>query len=123
MPVSQMPTHLTFSLSTVFGFVLVLARVSGAFIFVPLPGLSAGPEVARAMLAITFTLALAPRWPHVSLESPYIGALVVAVLAELALGLTIGVSVSFLSQSFLMPGQTIGMQGRYAYASTVAPST
>ena len=46
-----MPAQLTFSLSTVFGFVLVLARVSGAFIFVPLPGLSAGPEIARAVLA------------------------------------------------------------------------
>src|SRR4029077_19422938 len=111
------------SLSTVFGFVLVLARVSGAFIFVPLPGLSAGPELARAMLAITFTLALAPRWPVVNLESPYIGALVVAVLAELALGLTIGVAVSVLSESFLMAGQIIGLQAGYAYASTVDPST
>ena len=118
-----MPTQLTFSLSTVFGFVLVLARVSGAFIFVPLPGLSAGPEIARAMLAITFTLALAPRWPVVNLESPYIGALVVAVLAELALGLTIGVAVSVLSESFLMAGQIIGLQAGYAYASTVDPST
>src|SRR6202171_30862 len=123
MPVSHMPTHLTFSLSTVFGFVLVLARVSGAFIFVPLPGLSAGPEVARAMLAVTFTLALAPRWPVVNLESPYIGPLVVAVLAELALGLTIGVAVSVLSESFLMAGQIIGLQAGYAYASTVDPST
>jgi flagellar biosynthesis protein FliR len=118
-----MPAQLTFSLSTVFGFVLVLARVSGAFIFVPLPGLSAGPEIARAVLAITFTLALAPRWPVVSLESPYIGALVVAVLAELALGLTIGVAVSVLSESFLMAGQIIGLQAGYAYASTVDPST
>lgn len=123
MPISQMPTQLTFSLSTVFGFVLVLARVSGAFIFVPLPGLSAGPEIARAMLALTFTLALAPRWPHVNLESPYIGVLVVSLLAELALGLTIGVAVSVLSESFLLAGQIIGLQAGYAYASTVDPST
>jgi flagellar biosynthesis protein FliR len=123
MPVSDMPTQLTFSLSTVFGFVLVLARVSGAFIFVPLPGLTAGPEIARAMLALTFTLALAPRWPHVNLESPYIGALVISLLAELALGLTIGVAVSVLSESFLLAGQIIGLQAGYAYASTVDPST
>jgi flagellar biosynthetic protein FliR len=118
-----MPTQLTFSLSTVFGFVLVLARVAGAFIFVPLPGVSAGPDVARAMLAISFTLALFPRWPVVSLESPYIGALFVALLAELALGLTIGVAVSVLSESFLLAGQIIGLQAGYAYASTVDPST
>ena len=123
MPVSHMPAQLTFSLSTVFGFVLVLARVAGAFIFVPLPGMSAGPDVARAVLAISFTLALFPRWPLVSLESPYIGALLVSLLAELALGLTIGVAVSVLSESFLLAGQIIGLQAGYAYASTVDPST
>ncbi|MCU1272934.1 MAG: type secretion system inner rane protein [Bryobacterales bacterium] len=102
---------------------MVLARVSGAFIFVPLPGVSAGPDIARAMLAVSFTLALFPRWPLVNLESPYIGALLVSLLAELALGLTIGVAVSVLSESFLLAGQIIGLQAGYAYASTVDPST
>ena len=123
MPANHMPTELTFSLSAVFGFVLVLARVSGAFIFVPLPGVSAGPEVARAMLALSFTLALFPKWPLVNLEGPYIGAMLLSLLAELALGLTIGVAVSVLSESFLLAGQIIGLQAGYGYASTVDPST
>ena len=102
---------------------LVLARVSGAFIFVPLPGLNAGPEVARVVLALSFTLALFPRWPQVNLTEPYVGGLVIALLAELALGLTIGVAVAVLSESFLLAGQIIGLQAGYAYASTIDPST
>ena len=118
-----MPAQLTFSLPSVFGFVLVLARVSGAFIFVPLPGLSATPDATRAALALSFTFALFPLWPHVNLGEPYLGALVVAMCAELALGLTIGVAVAVLSESFLLAGQIIGLQAGYAYASTVDPST
>jgi flagellar biosynthetic protein FliR len=117
------PTQLTLSLPAVFGFVLVLARVSGAFIFVPLPGLNAGPAMARAALALSFTLALFPLWPHVDLAEPYIGGLMVALVAELALGLTIGVAVSVLNESFLMAGQVVGLQAGYGYASMVDPAT
>ena len=118
-----MHAQLTLSLPAIFGFVLVLARVSGAFIFVPLPGMSASPEIARAVLAVSFTFALYPRWPHVNLAEPYIGALVISMLAELALGLTIGVAVSVLSESFLLAGQIVGLQAGYGYASMVDPST
>jgi len=117
------PTQLTFSLSAVFGFVLVLARVAGAFVFVPIPGVNAGPEAARIVLALSFTLALFPRWPHVNLTEPYIGALVLALLAEAALGLTIGVAVSVLAESFLLAGQIIGLQAGYGFASTIDPTT
>jgi len=117
------PSPLTFSLPAVFGFVLVLARVSGAFVFVPMPGVNAGPEAARIVLALSFTLALFPRWPHVNLTEPYIGALVLALLAEAALGLTIGVAVSVLAESFLLAGQIIGLQAGYGFASTIDPST
>jgi flagellar biosynthetic protein FliR len=114
---------LTIPLALVFGFVLVLARVAGTFIFVPLPGLHAGPDIARAVLAFSVTLALFPLWPHVNLSAPYIGGLVVAMMAELTLGLTIGVAVSVLNESFLMAGQIVGLQAGYGYASMVDPST
>lgn len=118
-----MHPQLTLSLPAILGFVLVLARVSGAFIFVPLPGLSAAPEIARAVLALSFTLALFPRWPHVNLVEPYLGGLVIALIGELALGLTIGVAVSVLSESFLLAGQIVGLQAGFGYASMVDPST
>ena len=118
-----MAQHLTISLATVLGFVLVLARVTGAFIFVPLPGINAGPDMARAVMSLSITLALFPKWPQVNLTEPYIGGLVVALAAEVALGLTIGVAVSVLSESFLMAGQIVGLQAGYAYASMVDPAT
>ena len=107
----------------VFGFVLVLARVTGVFIFVPLPGMHAGPDMARVMLGFSVTLALFPKWPPVNLAEPYMGALIVAMMAELTLGLTIGVAVSVLTESFLMAGQIIGLQAGFGYASMVDPST
>jgi flagellar biosynthetic protein FliR len=117
------PHPLTFPLALVFGFVLVLARVSGAFIFVPLPGIHAGPDIARAVLAFSVTLALFPLWPHVNLTPPYIGGLVVAMMAELTLGLTIGVAVSVLNESFLIAGQVVGLQAGFGYASMIDPTT
>ncbi len=118
-----MPAQLTLALPTVLGFVLVFARVGGAFVFVPLPGINASPGMARVVLALSFTLALFPRWPQANLAAPYIGAMVVAMIAELALGLTIGVAVAVLNEAFLMAGQIIGLQAGYAYASTVDPTT
>jgi flagellar biosynthesis protein FliR len=117
------PAQLTLALPAVLGFVLVLARVGGAFIFVPLPGINASPAMARVVLAVSFTLALFPRWPQANLAAPYIGGMVVAMIAELALGLTIGVAVAVLNEAFLMAGQIIGLQAGYAYASTVDPTT
>jgi flagellar biosynthetic protein FliR len=117
------PAQLTLALPSVLGFVLVFARIGGAFIFVPLPGINASSGVARVVLALSFTLALFPRWPQANLEAPYIGGMVVAMIAELALGLTIGVAVAVLNEAFLMAGQIIGLQAGYAYASTVDPTT
>ena len=54
-----MPASLTVSAGTVLAFLLVLARVSGAMAFVPLPGFSGTPGMARAAFATAFTLALA----------------------------------------------------------------
>ena len=60
-----MPVNLTLSVGTLFGFLLVLTRVAGAFVFVPLPGVGSAIAPARAAFALGFTLALASRWPVV----------------------------------------------------------
>ena len=46
-----MPGNVTLSIGTLFAFLLVLARVSGALIFVPLPGIKSGLGPSRAALA------------------------------------------------------------------------
>jgi flagellar biosynthetic protein FliR len=112
----------TLPISTIFGFLLVLARMSGCFIFLPVPGLKSGPQVARVVLAVGATLALFPMWPA---PDPRTGGvqLVAWMLAEAALGITIGLAVAFLTEILVLAAQIAGLQAGYAYASIVDPNT
>ncbi|MGA2434959.1 MAG: flagellar biosynthetic protein FliR [Bryobacteraceae bacterium] len=116
-----MPAEPALPLNAVFGFLLVLARVSGALVFVPLPGVTAGPKPARAALALGFTFALFPLWPRALPAEPSIGLLVVWIAAEAAFGITVGLAVAFLTESMLVAGQLLGQQAGYSYAATIDP--
>jgi flagellar biosynthesis protein FliR len=118
-----MHAEVTFNLSTVYGFLLVLARVSGVIAFVPLPGFSAGPDSSRIVLALALTMALSPVWPAPILDGPVLVRLLAWMGAEAAFGLTIGVAVAFLLEGVQMAAQVIGLQAGYSYASTVNPDT
>jgi len=118
-----MHTELTFNLATLYGFLLVLARVSGVIAFVPIPGLSAGPEVSRVVLALALTISLLPVWPATNLTGALLGRLLGWIGTEAAFGLTIGLSVSFLLEGLQMAAQVIGLQAGYSFASTIDPST
>ena len=54
-------------LPTLYGFLLVLARVSAVFALVPLPGLQAAPKLARIVLSVVITVALFPLWPQIDM--------------------------------------------------------
>ena len=118
-----MPAELTLSVSTLFAFLLVLARVSGALVFVPLPGIKGGPEAARVALALGFTLALFPRWPHAAAAGITPATLLGWATAEAALGIAIGVAVAIVLETFSLAAQVLGLQAGYAYASTIDPNT
>jgi flagellar biosynthesis protein FliR len=118
-----MPGNLTLSLGTLCAFLLVLARVSGAFVFVPLPGANATPGMARAVLAVGITLALASRWPAVNAASITPAQLTGWVLVEAGLGLGIGVAVSMILEVFVLSAQLVGLQAGYGFASTIDPNT
>ncbi|MBM3775104.1 MAG: hypothetical protein FJW37_08050 [Acidobacteria bacterium] len=104
------------------GFLLALARVAGVLTFLPLPGIRSGPEPARVVLALSFTLALFSSWP-LAPDDLSAGRLAGWMLAEAALGIAIGLAASFLAEAFVMAAQIIGLQAGYAYASTIDPST
>jgi len=70
-----MPDNVTFSAGTLYGFLLVMARVGGALTFVPLPGVKSAPEPARIALALGFTLALYSQWPVVRTDAITVAAL------------------------------------------------
>lgn len=118
-----MHTEFTLPLSAVFGFLLVLARVSGVIAMVPIPGLSAGPQMSRIVLAVALTGALLPVWPAPPVDTPVPAQLIGWIGAEVAFGLTIGVAVAFLLEGVQMAAQIIGLQAGYSFASTIDPST
>jgi flagellar biosynthetic protein FliR len=113
---------LVLSLATLLGFLLTLVRVTGIFVFIPLPGLSGVVHPVRAIFALGITVALFPLWPHVTAE-PNPGLLLVWILSEAALGLGIGLAVAFIAESFAMGAQVLGLQAGYSFASTIDPNT
>jgi flagellar biosynthesis protein FliR len=117
-----MSADAAFPLATLFGFLFVLARVAGVFVFVPLPGVKKGAEMARVVLSLAFALALYPRWPAVEIAAP-LGTMAFGLISEAALGVTIGMAVAFLREAFLVGAQMIAMQAGFGYASMINPST
>src|SRR5712691_6096763 len=97
-----MGTELKLETGTIYAFLLVLARVSAAFVFVPLPGIKAGPELTRTVLALSITLALFSRWPSIKGSDVSFILLIGWLLAEAGLGIAVGLSVAFLSEIFQM---------------------
>jgi flagellar biosynthetic protein FliR len=118
-----MPANVTLSIGAMYGFLLVLARIGGSLIFVPLPGVKSAPEPARVALALGFTLALYSRWPVIQADGVTVATLAGWALAEAAVGLAIGVSVAIALEAFTLAAQVLGLQAGYAYASTIDPNS
>jgi flagellar biosynthesis protein FliR len=118
-----MGTELTLDAGTLYAFLLVLARVSGIFIFVPLPGIKAGPEAARVVLSLGLTLALVARWPVVDASAVNIMLITGWLLAEAAMGIAVGLAVAFLTEGFQMGAQIISLQAGYSFATTIDPTS
>jgi len=115
--------HVELSLTTLLSFLLVLVRVSGALVLVPMPGVRSGPEVARAAMSLALTMALFPIWPKLPSVMPSVGQMLVWVAAEAAFGLAAGVVVALLGEAFQMGAQIIGLQAGSSYASTIDPNS
>ncbi len=118
-----MHANLTLNIPALYGFLLVLARVSGVVAFVPIPGISASSPASRVVLALALTMTLSRVWPAPVLDGPGLGTLLGWMAAEAAFGLTIGVAVAFLLEGVQMAAQMVGLQAGYSFASTVDPST
>jgi flagellar biosynthesis protein FliR len=105
-----------------YSFLLVLSRVAGVMIFVPLPNIRSAPEPVRIVLILAITMALYPVWPAIPgnpAMMEYAGWLAV----EAGFGLCIGLLVGFLSDATLLFGQMIGLHAGYSFASTIDPDT
>ncbi len=117
-----MPVNVSLSLGTLYGFVLVLARISGALVFVPMPGMKSVADPARAAFALGFSVALMPLWPII--PPPYGAARLAGwAVAEAAVGMSIGVAVAIVMEAFTLGAQVLALQAGYAFATTIDPNT
>ena len=118
-----MGTELHLDLGLLYSFLLVLARVSGAFIYVPLPGIKAGPEPSRVILSMATTFVLFASWPHVDPSQVNIAVLMGWMFAEAGLGLAVGLATSFLTEGFQVGAQIVSLQAGYSFATTIDPTS
>jgi flagellar biosynthetic protein FliR len=114
--------ELALSTAVLLGFLVTLARVAGVFVFVPIPGLRSGFELARVVLSVSITVALFPYWPRVDVGLSA-GLLAVWMASEAALGIGIGLAVAFAVEAINVAAQVMGLQAGYAYAQTIDPAT
>jgi flagellar biosynthetic protein FliR len=110
-------------LSTLWAFLLVLARVSGLVTFLPVPGFRAVPDFVRVVLSLAITVALFPVWPALPNTLPSIGALTAWASCEAGFGLVVGLAVAFLIEGFQLAAQIIGLQAGYGYSLTIDPTS
>jgi flagellar biosynthetic protein FliR len=109
--------------SILYAFLLVLARISGVFVFLPLPGLQAGPSAAKITLSVILTFGMYSRWPSIDPVPDSMFQIAGWMLAEAAIGLATGLAVAFLIEAVTFAAQAISTQAGFAYASTIDPNT
>jgi flagellar biosynthesis protein FliR len=109
--------------SVLYGFLLVLARISGVFVFLPLPGLQAGPSAAKITLAMVLTFGMYSRWPVLDPVPESMLQVAGWMVAEAAIGLATGLAVAFIIEAITFAAQAISTQAGFAYASTIDPNT
>jgi flagellar biosynthetic protein FliR len=117
-----MQTELHAPVALIYAFLLVLARIAGAFIFVPLPGVRSAPEAVRVVLILAITISLFPVWP-VLLHDPQMMEFAGWIAVEAGFGLCIGLLVGFLSDAATMFGNLCGIHAGFSFVSTIDPDT
>jgi flagellar biosynthetic protein FliR len=109
--------------STLFGFLYMLARISGVFAFLPLAAFRATPDAPKIVLSLALTLMLRTQWRSVPPGSLTIGGTVAGLAGEAALGIAIGVSLAIVFEVFQMAAQAVSITAGFGYASTIDPTS
>jgi flagellar biosynthetic protein FliR len=118
-----MPASFHLSTEYIISFLLVLSRLAGLMIFLPVPGLRSVPETIRPLVALALSVPMVSRVPTMPMSAADSGVLVMWGISELALGLLWGLVVHFLVESFVLGAQFLALQAGFGYASIIDPST
>lgn len=102
---------------------LCFSRIAALFALVPLPGVRTVISIPKIALASLTTLLLTPWWRNQRLPDVSVPAILFWLLTELFIGLSIGLAVAFLTESFTLAAQLAGLQAGFSYASTIDPSS
>lgn len=105
-------------------FTLVLTRVSGLVISVPIYGTPETPMQVRALLAVALAVLVAPTQLDVVVNDP--GSLtnyLIVLASELFIGLILGLGVTILFSGVQMTGQLVAQASGMAMANVVDPSS
>ena len=90
-----MPDNVTLSAGALYGFLLVLARVGGSLVFVPLPGVRSTPAMAVSIFDLIETLPVAverisggraPEWNYDAQRNLQLAAAMAPALREYLAG-------------------------------------
>jgi flagellar biosynthetic protein FliR len=120
---ADLTADFTLGLPTLYGFLLVLARVSGVFALVPFPGFQNAPRLARIVLSVTITIALFPLWPRLGGAQADAARLLLWVLPEIGVGVTIGLGVALILEVYTMAAQILSLNAGFSFAQTIDPTT
>jgi flagellar biosynthetic protein FliR len=117
-----MQAELHAPVALIYGFLLVLARIAGAFVFVPLPGVRNAPDATRIVLILAMTVALFPVWPKLP-HDPAMLEFAGWITIESGFGLCVGLLVGFLADAAVMFGHLCGVHAGFSFVSTIDPDT
>ena len=115
---------LTIPLDAFYGVLLIFLRVAGIVFSAPILDSRSIPVIFKAGLAIAVSVLLFPVvGSGVSVEGLGLMAFVLGIVSEIAIGLTIGLSVKLLFAGIQLAGQIAGYQMGFAVANVVDPAT
>jgi flagellar biosynthetic protein FliR len=119
-----MPIEASQLLAYVFGFALVATRVTGAFYFVPIPGMDQVSWQAKTLLILAITFSLFSLWPRPDpAQHAILAVLVSGMMKEAAIGLSLGLIVMLSTECLGFCFHMVGLQAGFTYASTIDPQT
>ena len=107
-----------------YGVMLIFLRVAAIVFSAPVLDTTTIPAVFKAGLALAVSILLLPAVDTVvTVKDLSLMTFVIGVFSEIAIGVTIGLSVKLLFAGIQLAGQIVGYQMGFAVANVVDPAT